>query len=127
MPLLKIVSGARFTIYAWGDSNSCEFVDYLYDLKQASSPEYDKLFYLIKSSADVGPPRNVEKCRPIEGADGEKLFEFKTSGGVRALWFYDKGGRIVCTHAFGKCSAKELKKEIKKAKSIKDSYYKEQD
>jgi hypothetical protein len=133
MPILQIwprdqnERGVRFTIYAWGNAQHCELVDSLADLEINQSAESDKIWKLFQSSSDQGPPRNPQKCRPLEGKDADKLFEFKTSGGFRVAWFYAKNARIICTHAFGKCTAKELKGHINKAQGIRATSLEEQE
>jgi hypothetical protein len=127
MPIVPIWEGSSFNIYAWGDDQCCDLLDFLEQLKQTGSAEHDKIYALIKYSAEHRPPRNPEKCRPLGGDDASGLFEFKTPGGVRVAWFYDKGGRIICTHGFNKPSKKSLKKEIQKALAIRDRYFEERE
>jgi Phage derived protein Gp49-like (DUF891) len=115
-------AGKKFTVYAWGDTDNCQLIEFLYDLKQAESPECDKVWVLIKFTSDTGPPRNPQKNRPLEGDHADKLFELKTSGGVRIIWFYSRDFGIVCTHGFKKVSKKELKTEIKKAQEIRTRF-----
>ena len=119
--------GIRFTIYAWGNSEDCELVEFLSNLEQTAAAEHEKIFSLIKYASEHGPPKNPQKCRPLEGYHAEKLFELKTTGGVRIIWFYDENQVIICTHGFGKVSKKELKIHIKKAQSIRQQYLKEQE
>lgn len=119
-------AGKRFTIYAWGDRDNCQLVEFLSGLKKAESPEYDKAWVLIKFTSDTGPPKNPQKSRPLEGDHADKLFELKTPGGVRIIWFYGKDFRIVCTHAFMKVSKKELKTEIKRAQEIRTRFLAEE-
>jgi hypothetical protein len=125
MPTLLIRPGAMFNVYGWGNKQYCELVEFLNTLKQTNPSEYDKIWSRINRTADHGRINNPQQCRPLEGDHATGLFELKTSGGVRVAWFYDKDRIIVCTHAFGKCSAKELKIEIKKAQSIRIAYFKE--
>ncbi len=41
---------------------------------------------------------------------------------ARILYFYHKGGKIIITHGFVKKSQKTPKKEIEKAKELRDEY-----
>ena len=118
--------GKRFTIYAWGDKDNCQLVEFLSDLKKDESAEYDKAWALIKSTSEMGPPKNPQKCRSLEGDHADKLFELKTAGGMRVIWFYSKDSRIICTHGFPKVSKKELKTEIKKAQEIRKRFLAEE-
>ena len=55
-------------------------------------------------SADLGPPRNHEKCRKLKG---ESFWEFK-AGQQRIFWCYDPVGtrRIILLHGFTKKTKK---------------------
>lgn len=125
MPILLMRQGAIFNVFAWGNEQYCELVEFLAALKQVNPSEHDKIWSRINRTADHGRINNPQQCRPLEGDTANGLFELKTSGGFRVIWFYDRGRVVVCTHAFGKCSTKELKKEIQKAQSIRATYFKE--
>jgi phage-related protein len=65
-----------------------------------------------------GPPlMNKTRCRALGGG----IYEFKEPG-LRVLWFYDTGRRIVCTHACPKLPKKKLQKEMAKARRIRQDY-----
>ena len=117
--------GAVFDVYGWGNDQYCELVEFLAALKNTNPSEHDKIWSRIDRTADHGRINNPQHCRSLEGDNAEGLFELKTSGGFRVAWFYDRGRIVVCTHAFGKCTTRELKKEIKKAQSIRTAYFQE--
>jgi len=75
----------------------------------------------LQYAADHGPPENKEKCRHLE----EGIYEFKTSGGIRVLWFWDEDRMIVCTHAFVKKQQKTPLGEIEKAKRLRGRYFRD--
>src|SRR5262249_28191582 len=65
-----------------------------------------------------GPPRmNRTRCRDL----GDGIFEFK-EWGLRVLWFYNTGRRIVCTHSCPKLSKKEFQVEKARAQRLRTSY-----
>ena len=125
MPILTIREGVRYAIYAWGGEDSCELLQFLGDLERESNPDATRIVYLISRTADHGPPRNELQCRALEGKHAQGLFEFKAPGGTRVLWFYDKDRIIICTHGFVKKSQKTPRKEIDKARIIRERYLKE--
>lgn len=79
--------------------------------------ETAKLLRLLDYTSRQGPPRNSEKCRPLENG----LFEFKADS-LRLIWFWDSGCVILCTHGFVKKRQKTPRAEIEHAKSIRASY-----
>ncbi len=122
MAIVTIFRGRRFRVEAWGDEDHCSLNDFLQDLEKINYKEFRKIMALVQFSANEGPPRNEEKCRNLEGDHAEGLFEFKTPGGVRILWFYDKGSLIVCTHGFMKKRQETPLEEIRRAQGIRQRY-----
>jgi hypothetical protein len=127
MPVQLIKEGPQFSIYAWGDDTYCELEVFLQELAQQSNSDVARLVYLINRTAEQGPPRNEQQCRPLKGKHAAGLFEFKVPHTARIIWFYDEGRIIVCTHGFtGKRgSGQTSKSEIEKAQKIRVTYLKE--
>jgi hypothetical protein len=48
------------------------------------------LDYVVES----GPPKDAEKSKQLR----EGIFEFRTKGGLRLLWFYDEGRVVICVN-----------------------------
>ncbi len=74
--------------------------------------------------ADKGVILNKKQVRPL----GDKIYEFKAPNTARILFFYDKGRLIICSHGFSGKSGNEKKliqKQIKRAKRIREEYFKE--
>lgn len=118
--ILKLVKrGARFRILALGDENGCKLLEFMADEDVKRPAELAKLQRLLDRSAAEGPPHNKEKCRHL----GNDLWEFKTGGGLRVIWFYDAGALIICTHGFEKQGQKTPRGEIRLALDLRDSYF----
>lgn len=118
--LKRMRQGARFTIYALADDHGCKLLDFLSEVDGTRPSEAAKLFRLIDFVAEAGPPRNEEKCRKLEN----DLWEFKTCGGIRVLWFYDAGQIIICSHGFIKQRQKTPRREIEIAADAREKYLK---
>jgi phage-related protein len=76
---------------------------------------------LLTETAKSGPPRNKEKFKQLEDTDG--LYEFKTSGGMRILCFWDDNSLIICSHGFMKKKQKTPVEEITRAESFRSTYF----
>lgn len=74
----------------------CDVYDQL-DANADSNPDVPGMVYLLKRSAQSGPPRNKEKSRHLRNG----IWEFKHKR-LRVFYFYDAGKLIICTHSFVK-------------------------
>jgi phage-related protein len=119
----KLKEGKRHTLYALGNGQAVEALDFMDDMASKRRKELDKLNALIDRSLDHGPPKNKEKCNFL----GDGVWEFKTGGGLRLLWFWDAGQMIVCTHGYVKASQKAPRGQIERALAKKDEYFKAKD
>jgi hypothetical protein len=70
---------------------------------------------------EVGHLRNPEQIRSLGGP----IWEFKIGSGWRIGAFQD-GNVWYLTHVFKKPGKKKLRKEIKRAKEIRDGHYAEE-
>jgi len=118
--LTEIVRGGASRISAMGGVKGCELLRFLMTLQKDSPSEASKMAALLQHVAENGILRNEQKCRVLPGTG---LFEFKTSGGVRILAFWDEERLIVCTHGFLKKSQKTPKAELQRGKRLKDEYF----
>ena len=64
-------------------------------------------------------PRNDEKSRPL----ADKIFEFKTRGGIRIPYFYDKDRLVICIEAMRKPKKTELHAVIARALAARERYF----
>jgi phage-related protein len=80
-----------------------------------------KLSALLTRVASEGPPNDTNKFKELKGEDG--LCEFKTSGGLRLLCFWDEGNLIVTTHGYLKDKQKAPKRELERAQKLRSDYF----
>lgn len=117
--LKEIFSGRDCQIYAMGDEKGFQLVDFLGVLEQERSSEWLKILALLNRTADHGPPRNQEQCRYFKK---ERVFEFKTGGGVRIMAFWGANRFILCSHGFMKKRQKTPKGQLARAADARDAY-----
>jgi hypothetical protein len=124
--LIEFKKGDLFTICLWAEEDgTCESYDFLEKLRNGGKREqqdYQTLVeHRIKQMANRGAILNEYKSRELD--DG--IYEFKSKGGARLLWFYDKTQSrvVICTHGFHKPpSNRGYRPEIRKARRVRDRY-----
>ena len=89
-------SGPACRIYLLADGSNCPAEDFLSQAARLHPDEFAKLTKLLDHSCDHGLPKNKQKVNTL----GDGLFEFKTIGGLRLIWFWDANRIILCTHGF---------------------------
>jgi hypothetical protein len=126
MKTLIIRQGQRLTIRAIAfpsedeRRDKCPALAFFQEQAQLRGGEMEKLAALLTETANHGPPPNERKFKDLPGTTG--LYEFKTSGGLRLLCFWDEGSLIICTHGYLKDSQKAPKSEIARAERLKRDY-----
>ncbi len=123
MALLSIREGRSFRICAWEEGGFCRLLEFLNDLKENHFNDYKRLWALFERTAEQGAPQNPCQCKELKGNLAEGLFEFKTPGGARVIWFYDRNQLIICTHGFIKKKQKTPAREISRAQRIRREYF----
>ena len=93
-------------------------------IESLPKPASEKIYYNIKRVADG--ERNRELFKKLEGSD---IWEFRTlyngtAYRLLAFWDTDTQALVVATHGMIKKTQKTPKKEIAKAESIMEKYYK---
>jgi hypothetical protein len=124
MATAALLRGPKFEIRAWVSGGECQVLDFLENLEKDAQSDYERLMYLIKRSAEHGPPTNVQHVRPL----GDDIFEFKGTRTSRILFFYDKGRLIICSHGFtGKRGSekRDVAEQKGKASKIRETYFQE--
>ena len=116
--LLELCTGNRFTIYGLDINGACATQQFLEQAEQQNEDEADSMLALLDWTAKSGPPRNQEKCRPVDNG----IYEFKAKR-LRICWFYDEGHIIICSHGFYKPTPKVQNREIKQAGKLKAAYF----
>ena len=119
----QIKQGARFRLMAVGtQENEKVHLPYLEFQKEAlcrARTEWPKLVRIMDHTAEAGPPRDEEKSKLLR----EGIFEFRTKGGLRLLWFYDEGRVVICVNGYIKQGQKIPNTEIDAAIQWKNKYF----
>ena len=113
-----IREGRSFTIYTliYGDRHDLSAL--LQDLKQSGSNELSKIVCRLDNLAEYGSTRN----RTLYNSLGDGLFEAKTYGGTRAIFFYERGRLVICTSGFKKKRGRTPPMQITRAKKRRDDF-----
>jgi mRNA-degrading endonuclease RelE of RelBE toxin-antitoxin system len=129
MKTLLIRRGARLAIRAIAGAadesgrDRCATLEFFKEQKKLRSEELDKLSTLLTRVANNGPLHDTGKFRALKGE--YRLYEFKTSGGLRLLCFWDEGSLIVTTHGYLKGAQKAPKHELERAQQLRHDYFAE--
>jgi len=117
MKLFFLKEGVRFTLYSLektGESVS----SFIENLEENNEPEFARVMRRLEQLSDRGPSHRKTEFKPL-GAD---LYEAKTSGGSRIIFFYDENKIVICTLGFPKKSRKTPRQYLKNSKSMKKAY-----
>ncbi len=98
MQALLYQSGSACRIYLLAEGSKCPAAAFLTEAATDHPDEFAKLVSLLDHATVHGLPKNKQKVNTL----GNGLFEFKTVGGLRLVWFWDAGRIILCTHGFVK-------------------------
>lgn len=111
----QLKRGTRFRLIAIGTQEDAKvqlpFFDFQQEATRRAASEWPKLVRLLDYVANAGPPKDAEKSKPLR--DG--IFEFRTKGGLRLLWFYDEGRVVICANGYIKQGQKTPKEQIEEA------------
>jgi len=111
-------SGPACSIYLLADGTNCPAEDFLNTTADLQPDEFAKLTKLLDHSTEHGLPKNKQKINTL----GDGLFEFKTIGGLRLIWFWDANRIILCTHGFHKKRQTTPPSELATAAKWKKAY-----
>lgn len=119
----EIKRGASFRLIAIGmqenDKIKLPYLEFQEAALSRAAKEWPKLVRILDHVADNGPPRDEEKSKLLR----EGIFEFRTKGGLRLLWFYDEGRVVICVNGYIKQGQKISNAEIDAAIQWKDNYF----
>lgn len=118
MNLFFLTEGDQFTLYSleMGESVT-EFISHLLKTDQR---EHARVMRRLEQLANRGPSRNKTEFNHLGGG----LYESKTKGGARIIFFYDKNSIVVCAYGFVKKRDKTPKDVLNTAKTRKNDYEK---
>jgi hypothetical protein len=119
----EIRQGARFRLMAVGTQENekvhLPYLEFQGEALRRAAREWPKLVRIIDYMADAGPPKDEEKSKRLR----EGIFEFRTKGGLRLLWFYDEGRVVICVNGYIKQGQKIPNAEIDAAIQWKNKYF----
>jgi len=116
MDLELITEGSAFTIY--GMMAGEPVTQFLEKLRKMDDAEYARIDRRITQMAERGSSRRQDEFNDL----GNGLFEMKSRGGTRIMFFYDKGWLVICTHGFVKKSQKTPRRQLELARTRKSEY-----
>lgn len=117
---LQRVQSSTWTILAiCDDRGGCQVLEFIHRLQAASASDFDQITAQLRRAAAAGPPRNNRKSRPL----ADRIFEFKTRGGVRIPYFYDEDRLVICTEAMRKPKKTEVRAVIRRAIAARERYF----
>jgi hypothetical protein len=119
----EIRRGARFRLIAVGTQDNekihLPYLEFQEEALRRAATEWPKLVRIMDHTAEAGPPKDEEKSKPLR----EGIFEFRTKGGLRLLWFYDEGRVVICANGYIKQGQKTPNAEIDAAIQWKNKYF----
>lgn len=119
----QIRHGGRFRLIAIGsqenDKIHLPFFEFQGEATRRAGKEWPKMVRILDHVADAGPPRDAEKSKLLR----DEIFEFRTKGGLRLLWFYDEGHLVICANGYVKQGQKAPNQEIAEAIQWKKRYF----
>ena len=116
-----IYEGKSLSIHEIVENDNSKLQKYLGGLDQTAATVVD---YNLNYIAEHGTPRNTQRFRH----EGDGIYAIKIlQHQIRILCFFDGRKMLILTHGFNKKYQKgdRLKREIAKAKKIKDRYMKQ--
>lgn len=116
MDLVLLREGAAFTLYALKIGNSVD--EFLGALPKSDPAEFARIMRRLVQMADNGPSRKKEEFNDL----GDGLFEAKSKGGSRVVFFYDENRLVLCAHAFMKQSNRTPLTDIATARQRRTAY-----
>jgi hypothetical protein len=118
----EIRRGARFRLIAVGTQDNekihLPYLEFQEEALRRAATEWPKLVRIMDHTAEAGPPKDEEKSKPLR----QGIFEFRTKGGLRLLWFYDEGRVVICSNGYIKQGQKTPNAEIDAAIQWKNKY-----
>ena len=119
----QINQGPRFRLIAIGTQEdekiNLPYFEFQQQAMRRAAKEWPKLVRILDYVVETGPPKDAEKSRQLR--DG--IFEFRTKGGLRLLWFYDEGRVVICVNGYIKQGQKTPRQQIEEAIQWKDKYF----
>jgi len=116
--LHTIYKGAVKHVVALAIDGKSAARDYLQETEKTKPKEFTKLSVRIQSVADTYQFRNSEIFR----SEGNGIYAFKTSGGLRLYAFNDENQLLVACFGADKAKKKQQQKDCQQARKWMDRY-----
>lgn len=100
MDLELLREGSRFTLYALKIGDSVD--KFLAALKNTDHAEFARIMRRLEQLAENGASKRKTEFNDL----GNGLYEAKSTGGSRVIFFYDRNHLVLCAHAFLKKTQK---------------------
>jgi hypothetical protein len=97
----------------------CPAIDYLDEAEQKKKADYNRLVTRIAYVANTANFRNSE----IFNVEGDGLYAFKTTQGLRLYAFYDENQLLIACYGADKPKKKQQQKDRQLAKKWMDRYF----
>lgn len=117
MKLFFLREGLQFTLYSL-EIGTKTVTSFLTKLEKDDEDEFARMMRRLQHLSDQRVSRRKDEFNTL----GNGLYEAKTKGGSRVIFFYDKKQIVICTTGFHKKSAKTPLDVINTAKSRKKAY-----
>ena len=119
----QINRGARFRLIAIGTQEDKKirlpYFEFQQEAMRRAPNEWPKMVRILDYVVEAGPPKDAEKSKQLR----EGIFEFRTKGGLRLLWFYDEGRVVICVNGYIKQGQKTPSQQIDEAIQWKSRYF----
>ena len=119
----QINRGARFRLIAIGTQEHekvhLPYFEFQQEALHRTPKEWPKLVRILDYVVEAGAPKDAEKSKPLR----QGIFEFRTKGGLRLLWFYDERRVVICVNGYIKQGQKIPSKQIEEAIQWKNRYF----
>jgi len=119
----QINRGARFRLIAIGTQEDekirLPYFEFQQEAMHRAPKEWPKMVRILDYVIEAGPPKDAENSKQLR----EGIFEFRTKGGLRLLWFYDEGRVVICVNGYIKQGQKTPRQQIDEAIQWKSRYF----
>jgi phage-related protein len=116
MDLFFLTEGDQFTLYSLEMGESV--TNFINNLSRTNENEHARVIRRLEQLAERGPSKKKTEFNNL----GNGLFETKTRGGARVIFFYDQDSIVICAYGFVKKSNKTPKKVFETAQERKRQY-----
>jgi len=122
--LQEIARGARFRILALGfrsprGREKLPYSEICHEVGQTNPKELASLQRILERTKDHGPPFSAGQARRLNDSE---LCEFRTRGGLRIFWVFDRGHSIVCLCGYRKAGQRLPLHERERAERMLANY-----